>query len=61
MDDNDPDKPLEDRHKQKLDKNKYVANQNGFQFVLAIFSHMGQIHGEIKRFTKEQMNKYVNN
>ena len=32
-----------------------VANQNGLQFIPAVFSHAGQMHGEVKRFIKDQI------
>ena len=37
--------------------NKYlrVANQNGLQLIPAVFSHTGQMHGEVKRFIKDQI------
>ena len=53
--DNDPKKHLDDRYKQKLSKYHDAANQNCLQFVLAIFSHTGQIHREIKRFIRDQI------
>ena len=31
-----------------------LADQNGFHFVLAVFSHTGQIHKSIKRLITEQ-------
>ena len=51
----DPYKPLEDRFKQKINKYLRVANQNGLQFIPAVFSHTGQMHGEVKRFIKDQI------
>ena len=53
--DNDSNKPLDDRYKQKLNKYHNVANQSGLQFIYAIFSHEGQIHREIKRFIRNQI------
>ena len=46
----DPYKLLEDRYKQKINKYLRVANQNGLQLIPAVFSHTGQIHGEVQRF-----------
>ena len=51
----DPYKPLEDRFKQKINKYLRVANQNGLQLIPAVFSHTGQMHGEVKRFIKDQI------
>ena len=51
----EPYKPLEDRYKQKINKYQCVANHHGLQLIPAVFSHTGQIHGEIKRFIKEQI------
>ena len=48
-------KPLEDRFKQKINKYLRVANQNGLQLIPAVFSHAGQMHGEVKRFIKDQI------
>merc|ERR1712023_564724 len=39
----------------KINKYMRVANQNGLQFIPAVFSHTGQMHGEIKRFIKDQI------
>ena len=47
-------KPLEDRCKQKINKCLRVANQSGLQLIPAVFSHKGQMHGEVKRFIKDQ-------
>ena len=55
----DPYKPLEDRFKQKINKYMRVANQNGLQFIPAVFSHTGQMHGEVKRFIKDQIRLVV--
>ena len=52
---NDPYKPLEDRRKQKINKRQRVANHHGLQLAPAAFSHAGQMHGEVKRFIKEQI------
>ena len=51
----DPYKPLEYRYKQKINKYQRVTDQNGLQLIPAVFSHTGQIHGEIKRFIKDQI------
>ena len=32
-----------------------IAEQSNLQFVPAVFSHTGQIHGEFKSFVKEQI------
>ena len=51
----DPYKPLEDRYKQKINKYLRFVNQNGLQLIPAVFSHTGQMHGEVKRFIKDQI------
>ena len=38
------DRPLNVRYEQKMTKYHRVADENGFQFVPAVFSHTGQIH-----------------
>ena len=43
------DRPLNARYDQKLAKYHRLADQNGFHFVPAVFSHTGQIHESIKR------------
>ena len=42
--DQDADQPLQYRYNQKMSKYAQVAQQNGFVFIPAIFSHTGQIH-----------------
>ena len=37
---------LQVRYDQKVAKCGHIAEQNGFQFIPAIFSHTGQIHAE---------------
>ena len=59
VDDNDPHKPLDDRHKQKLNWYQNIGNQNDFQFVPFIFSHIGETHGEIKHFIEEQIHQQL--
>ena len=53
--DRDSNNLLDDRYKQKLHEYHHVANQNGLQFIPAVFSHAGQIHGEVKRFIRDQI------
>ena len=48
-----------DRLHDKLLKYQSTLNENGFQFVPAIFSHTIQIHEEIKMFIKEQMRQQL--
>ena len=43
------DRPLNVRYDQKMAKYHRLADQSGFHFVLAVFSHTGQIHKFIKR------------
>ena len=52
-----PDRPLQVRYDQKMAKYSRIAEQNSLQFVLAVFSHTGQIHGVIKRLIKEQFHQ----
>ena len=40
----DTDQPLQYRYNQKMTKYAQVAQENGFVFIPAIFSHTGQIH-----------------
>ena len=49
------DRPLQVRYDQKMTKYGRVAKQNNLRFIPAVFSHTGQIHGEFKRFVKEQI------
>ena len=43
------DRPLNVRYDQKMAKYHRLADQSGFHFVPAVFSHTGQIHKFIKR------------
>ena len=43
------------RYKQKINKYQRVANQSGLQLIPAVFSHTGKMHGEVKRFIKDQI------
>mgnify|MGYP003318695805 CR=1 FL=1 len=45
--DEDTDSPLENRYRQKMAKYAQVAQDNGYIFIPAIFSHTGQIHKEV--------------
>ena len=47
------DRPLQARYDQKMVKYGRVAEQNSLRFILAVFSHTGQIHGEFKAFVRE--------
>ena len=38
-----------------MSKYSRVAEQNSLRLIPAVFSHTGQIHGEFKRFVKEQI------
>ena len=49
------DRPLNVRHDQKMAKYHGLADQNGFHFVPAVFSHTGQIHKSIKRLIADQI------
>ena len=44
--DEDTDSPLENRYRQKMAKYAQVAQDNGYIFIPAIFSHTGQTHKE---------------
>ena len=46
---------LQVRHDQKMAKYGCVAEQNSLRFILADFSHTGQIHGEFKAFVRKQV------
>ena len=48
-------RPLQTRYDQKMAKYGRVAEQSNLRFVPAVFSHIGQIHGEFKEFVKEQI------
>ena len=50
-----PDRPLRVRHEQKKVKYGPTADRYNLQFVPAIFSHTGQIHGAFKSFFMEQI------
>ena len=45
--DQDTDQPLQYRFNQKMAKYAQVAQDNGFTFIPAIFSHTGQIHKSV--------------
>ena len=49
------DRPLNVRHDQMMAKYHRLADQNGFHFVPAVFSHIGQIHKSIKRLIADQI------
>ena len=49
----DPNNPLDDRYKQNL-------NRFGLQFILAVFSHKGHMHGEVKSFIRDQIRLQLN-
>ena len=49
------DRPLNVRYDQKMAKYHRLADQSGFHFVPAVFSHTGQIHKSIKRLIAEQI------
>ena len=51
------DRPLNVRHDQKMAKYHRLADQSGFQFVPAVFSHTGQMHKSIKRLIVEQIRR----
>ena len=53
--DDEVERPLQVRYDQKTSKYSRVAEQNSLRFIPAVFSHTGQIHGEFKRFVKEQI------
>ena len=50
-----PDHPLRVCYDQKMAKYAQIADQNRLQFVPAIFSHTGQIHGAFKSLLREQI------
>lgn len=52
---------MEDRFNQKIFEDQSIVNENCFQFVPAIFSLTGQIHEEINRFIKEQIQQQLIN
>ena len=43
------------RYEQKILNYGRAVEQNNLAFIPAIFSHIGQIHGEFKKFVKEQI------
>ena len=45
------------RYDQKMAKYHRLADQSGFQFVPAVFSHTGQMHKSIKRLIVEQIRR----
>ena len=49
------DRPLNVRYDQKMAKYHRLADQSGFHFVPAVFSHTGQFHKSIKRLIAEQI------
>ena len=50
-----PNRHLQVRYDQKLAKYGYIAEQNRFQFIPAIFSHTGQTHDAFKGLLMEQI------
>ena len=48
-------RPLQVRYDQKMAKYSRVAEQNNLRFIPAVFSHIGQIYGELKALVKEQI------
>ena len=48
------DRPLQIRYKQKMAKYGQIADQNRLHFVLAVFSHTGQIYSAFKSLLREQ-------
>ena len=50
-----PNRHLQARYDQKMAKYGYIAEQNRFQLIPAIFSHTGQIHDAFKDFLREQI------
>ena len=55
MRDDFPDQPLQIRYDQETAKYGHIADQSRFQFVPAVFSHTGQIHGAFKSLLGEQI------
>ena len=53
--DTETDQPLEYRCKQKKDKYTQVAQDNGYRFIPAIFSHTGQIHKDVMDLMSDQI------
>ena len=51
----DTDQPLEYRYNQKMAKYARVAQESGFDFIPAIFSHTGQIHGTVMELMRSQI------
>ena len=51
----DTDQPLQYRYNQKMAKYAQVAQDNGFVFIPAIFSHTGQIHEKFLEFMSSQI------
>ena len=52
------DQPLEYRFNQKKDKYAQVAQDNGYLFIPAIFSHTGQIHKAVLDLMSSQIFKH---
>ena len=50
-----PNRHLQARYDQKMAKYGYIAEQNRFQLIPAIFSHTGQTHDAFKDFLREQI------
>ena len=46
--DDDPDRPLDYRHDQKMNKYSKIAEKKGFQFIPAVFSRTGQMYDTIE-------------
>ena len=53
--DTETDQPLEFRCNQKKKKYTQVAQDNGYRFIPAIFSHTGQIHKEVMDLMSSQI------
>ena len=51
----DTDQPLQYRFNQKMAKYAQVAQDNGFVFIPAIFSHTGQIHKSVMELMFSQI------
>ena len=50
-----PDQPLQVSYEQKMTKYGRIGDQNRLQFVLTVFSHTGQIHGDFTGPLREQI------
>merc|ERR1712159_678529 len=53
--DAETDQPLEYRFNQKMAKYAQVAQDNGYNFIPAIFSHTGQIHQKVMDLMSDQI------